>query len=510
MKKVRKLICMLLVAVLTLSCFVGCKDSKETASEDGGKVKLKWVFGGPGKLEDSDRVWALFNEKLQDYLPGVEVEFVCIPNSDYAEKWRLMAASQEKVDIAWVSWALNFEDEVAKGSYMDLTELIDKYGQDMKAEFPEWLLDLTSIDGKIYAIPNYQMMRNPVGFEVDKAHVDKGWIDLAKAEEVLMLDRPWTKEDFKVFEDYLITMLDSGEKVKYVSSGFLKRAPIYIGMPAKGVETITCNAVVLNGDDECKVYDLLKDFPEKDGYYELMYDWYQKGIIRSDILENPTEKDGDYLLNWTSTLKGAKERAEAKRGKPMEIINMRSNNHIGYKGSSTNTALAATCQHPVEAMKLLNLLNSSKGAELLNLLSYGIEGEHYNKISDDRIEWLGEASLGSSNNKYGYSTWSLGNSLVAYTTQNDPEGWNEYIDKEINKASEPSSLSGFTLDQNPIKLEIAQYNSIMKEYSYLDSGTVPNYKELLAERNDKLVKAGSEKIVEEVRRQVNEWLKTKK
>ena len=58
-------------------------------------------------------------------------------------------------------------------------------------------------------------------------------------------------------------------------------------------------------------------------------------------------------------------------------------------------------------------------------------------------------------------------------------------------------------------MEIAQYQAIMKEYEYLDAGTTPNYKEKLKERNAKLKAGGSDKIVEEVQRQVNKWMKSK-
>ena len=79
----------------------------------------------------------------------------------------------------------------------------------------------------------------------------------------------------------------------------------------------------------------------------------------------------------------------------------------------------------------------------------------------------------------------------------------------MNVNADPSPLIGFTLDTTPIKLELAQYSSIMKEYEYVTLGTNDNWKELIAERNAKLKKAGSDKIVEEVRRQIEEWKKVK-
>ncbi|MBQ8588212.1 MAG: ABC transporter substrate-binding protein [Clostridia bacterium] len=199
-----------------------------------------------------------------------------------------------------------------------------------------------------------------------------------------------------------------------------------------------------------------------------------------------------------------------KHGKPMEIINLYGLPTIGYKSSNTNTAIAASSQHPERAMQVINLMNSKRGKDLINLLTYGIEGKHYEKLNDDQINWLEPAIPGSSDNRYGFENWVIGNTMNTYTTQSDPEGWNEYIHEEINMKAEMSRLRGFTLDTKPIKLELSQYDAKLKEYAYLDKGTTPNYKELLKERNQKLKEAGSDKIVAEVQRQIDEWVKNGK
>lgn len=506
----KRILFVLLACFVLISSLSGCQPTKTT--DDGNKqVELHWVFGGPGKLEDSDRVWQEFNTQLADYLPNTSVKFTCIPHADFAEKWRLMSAAQENVDIAWVSWALNFVEEVNKGSYMDITDLVNEYGQDMKADFPDWLLGLTTINGKVYAIPNYQMMASPTGFSIDKHHVDNGWLDIKAAEELFASDKVLHKEDYKMFEEYIQKTQENGEQVKYISTQFLTRAiKNRIGLPAGGFEGIVANAVLARDEEGYKVYDRNVDFPDNYEYYDLVSEWYKKGYIRPDILENPTEASGAYLLDWTSIFKGTAERVSTKLGRPMEVFTMDGNLYVTHKGSSTNTAIASTSKNPVRAMQLLNIMNSKKGADLLNLLTYGFEGEHYKKVSDTSIEWLGAGVPGASDNKYGYENWALGNALVTYTTQSDPEGWNEYIHEDINMKAKMSRLSGFSIDLKPIKLQIAQYNAVMKEYEYIDKGTTPNYKELLEERNAKLIEAGSQQIIQEVQRQIDEWVAKQK
>lgn len=522
-KKLTRLLAMLLCIVMALS-LAACDTTEQKPEETKGTVKdpvsttastpteetlepveLTWIFGGPGKLEDSDRVWEEFNKKLAEYLPNTTVKFVSIPTADYAEKWRLMSAGREECDIVWFMWSLNLQDEVAKGAYLPLTDLIEQYGQDMKADLPEWIFNATTVDGEIYAIPCLQQMAKPVGITIPAAHVEKGWLNLEAAEAVFRKETPLTKEDFKIFEDYFEKVKQSGEDVHYVSDQFMTAAVKRIGYPLGYYETVVANAKILRYGDEYKVFDYVTDYPESKAFWELAHEWYEKGYLRPDALENPTEVKTEVLLRQASNLRGAEETESAAYGQPMKIFSLEDQAYITASVPPTDYAISSTSKNPERAMMLLNLMNSAKGAELMNLLTYGIEGEHYNKISETQIEWLGEEAPGSANNRYGYNHWMLGNSLVTYVTSDQEADYNAYID-EVNKSAMMSRLSGFVLDREPIKVEIANYEAIYKEYVYLDYGTTPNYKELLAERDAKMKAAGSDKIIAEVQRQIDEWV----
>lgn len=90
-------------------------------------------------------------------MPNTSVEFEVIPYADFAEKWRLMSASKEEVDLVWVGWMLNLYEEAQKGSLMALDELLP-LATDLTSELPEYLFDLAKVNGKIYCVPNYQIM----------------------------------------------------------------------------------------------------------------------------------------------------------------------------------------------------------------------------------------------------------------------------------------------------------------------------------------------------------------
>src|SRR5690606_34281689 len=113
-----------------LSCFlivmisfvmVGCsKDNKSKADPDE-KVTLQWLVPSIDQ-PDQDKAWAAFNEKLKEYLPNTTVEFENVTIPEYAQRWQLVAAGREPIDIAWSFWSTPLVQEVQKGAYMDLTD----------------------------------------------------------------------------------------------------------------------------------------------------------------------------------------------------------------------------------------------------------------------------------------------------------------------------------------------------------------------------------------------------
>lgn len=511
--KLIRITALVLSLMLIIGTVAGC-NKKETATNDDGNVTLKWVMSANGEMKDCERVWAEFNKQLQNYMPGTTIEFELIPYSDFAEKWNLMSASREKVDLVWVGWMLNLDEEVRKGSFMPLDDLL-KYAPEMTAEIPANVLDLCRVKGELYAIPCYQMMTGlPYGYKVPKDLADEYGLDHEKIAELFANDKRPSKEDFKPFEEWLERLKQAGKLGKGVSKKFLDYIMGYMKGNGPMRAQVAANAYVDISNDDLKVYDFITHKNNMD-YYDLVTEWFNKGYIRKDILSltditlDEGKKDG-YVLWADSCFKGASETDSKKYG--MEVIStpIFDKFTVSHQRPSTNTAIAKTSENPEKAMEFLNLMNSTKGKDLFNLLVYGLEGEHYKKIDDTKIEWLLESAPGTSSDMaYGFSAWALGNTFNAYTTQYDVDGWNEYILNEVNANAYVSPLAGFSLDRQPIKLELAQYDAIFSEYLYLDLGATKNYKELLEERNEKIKKAGSDKILKEVQRQIDEWKKTK-
>jgi len=81
------------------------------------------------------------------------------------------------------------------------------------------------------------------------------------------------------------------------------------------------------------------------------------------------------------------------------------------------------------------------------------------------------------------------------------------VDKGIAEA-DISPIMGFTFDRKPVENEIAQVNTVAKEYGNLNRGMVEDTDATLAEYKSKLQEAGIDKIIAEAQRQIDAWTKT--
>jgi putative aldouronate transport system substrate-binding protein len=172
-------------------------------------------------------------------------------------------------------------------------------------------------------------------------------------------------------------------------------------------------------------------------------------------------------------------------------------------------AICATSQHPVEAMKVLEMLNTNK--EVYRLLSHGIEGMHWEWVNEE-LDVIGPPA-GQTDDELGWSPgtdWMFGNQfLAAYKDEEVArlDAWEET--RRINASATPHILLGFTFDRKPVETEIAQYSAIAAEYcDPVLNGWVPfegNYETCV----ERVKEAGIETIMAEAQKQIDEWLASK-
>ena len=501
--KMKKFITALLLVAVFCTLFAGCGEKAEVSSVS--EVKLKWILGGPGKQADSDEVWESFNQKLQSKLPNTKVEFVVIATPDYAEKWKLIAASGEKVDIAWAGWMLNFEEQVRRGSFLPISELLQKYAPKLSQSIPNWVWETMEFDGERYGIPNYQMMvsrkcaiRTPEelanGF-LDKEKIQKAFDNWMSGETSALTD-----ECFDAIEDYCAKLKEAGK----LGLGISPDSFDWLG--GVNAQTLGTYGYVTKENDKV----VIKNVNDKLlNLYKRIQQLYSKGYIRRDVLtiqdynKDKGKKDGYvmWIHNYDDYTKSAEE---IQYGMPIHYITY-GNVTRYYKPGGTNTVLARTSENPERAMQLLEIINDENDKELYNLLVYGIEGKHYTKTGEKTIKTLNYVGTPKLDSAYGISKWIIGNTFNAYDTQSDIPGYGDYVKGELNAKADESILAGFKFDSTPIATELAQIASVENEFKGLKWGVYQDDENRFNQKVAKLKQCGIDKVFSEVQRQLDEW-----
>ena len=120
------------------------------------------------------------------------------------------------------------------------------------------------------------------------------------------------------------------------------------------------------------------------------------------------------------------------------------------------TAINAQTKHPEKAVELLNLINTDE--YLRNLLNYGLEGEHWDKVdvpADEAAEAEGKPYVYENKIKlneetrknYSVSYWVQGGLFNTYVLENEPvDKWATF--KEFNDSSVEAPSFGFDFGQH--------------------------------------------------------------
>lgn len=498
MKKCMKIISLIMAAIMLFAC-CGCDKAEKTASDD---ITLKWIMPGPGKQEDYDKVMTEFNKKLQEYMPGVTLEIETFPWNEYAQKVLLMQTSGEKVDIVNTA-PLSFGAEVSKGSFMDITQLVDEKCKELKDIYVDYMWDYTSVDGKIYAVPSDQGICRTNGLYVPKALSDKYW-DIEKAQEILTSNSTMTEECYDVIEEYLSNVKASGN----IRKGMQETAQYAF----KGYESLFGDFAVRLDDEKCEVV-YLYDTPEMKLFIEKMADWYKKGYIRKDALSSYQEQnyigsETGYIMWIGSGHMNAAKTATMQYGFDIDVAELYKK-YVGYNNAGAGgNAVMASCKNPDKAVELLNIVNSNR--DMYRLLVYGIEGDHYEKIGDNRAKLEYGGGNASSSDRYGLWGYAVGNTFLGFESEIHPEGWYEYLSDLPNNVEVKSNLIGFIPDSSSFTSEAAQITSIRKEFApSLIAGVQENYKERYDEFMKKIKQAGVDKIKKELQKQIDAYRASK-
>ncbi len=483
----------LLAVLLAATCISGVAGCKQTA----GKPEITWCLPGSMtqiKEDNQQRVEDAANKIIAEAGIEATLKLKMIDNASFTEKMRLMSSSGENYDLALTSsWLNPIDDNVNRGGFMELNELIDKYGSAIKEKVDERAWEAAEYDGKIMAIPSQNAYATTKSYVFKKDLVDKYNIDYKNIH---------TLEELESFLKVV------KENEPGITPAFASQNRDIPGSENPDL-TPVCSGLGWDEVNQKLVYKY--EDPVTLEKYRKVNEYYKKGYIAKDAAIK-----SDYM-------------SEVKTGKYGVISNpgiytedgSKSTNAYGYdcvesyisttymttsSFQSTMTAVNSGSKNPELAMQILNLV--WENPKLSNLLAYGIEGENYTVVDNSNPD-MPEVSVKSGSEQ----TWGISHNYIGPLFDQWGSEWNsrEAIENimKTNYDAKTSGLYGFRLDKEPIKTKLVQISSIITEVNQVFyTGSMSNFDEYVNEVNQRLKAAGIEDVYKEVQSQIDAW-KTK-
>lgn len=163
-------------------------------------------------------------------------------------------------------------------------------------------------------------------------------------------------------------------------------------------------------------------------------------------------------------------------------------------------AISATSEDPESGLKFLNWLYASE--ENHALFHYGIEGTHYTKVGDNRIE---QVKGDDGNPLYVMDTWMTGYAPYLYWGKDSTDSNIDYMTyRSDNYVISPAA--GFIFDASPVQSELTNLQTEIISSIYPIKVGMVSYEDNIDAAIEKLKAAGLDKYMEEYRTQFQAYL----
>lgn len=472
--------------LFSAGCAKGGEDSAAT-NDPNAEVTLKW-YVPCATQEDNGMVYEAANKIIKEKI-NAEVEFIPVEFGSYDQKLQVINAGRDEYDISFTSnWLNNYYQNVEKGNIIALDELLPEYAPELYQQIDQKFWDGVRVQGKIYGVINQQILAREGGWSVPEKFA----------------------QEFNYDVSQIVTLEDVEEWIRLVQSKYPECNtlpasiwPTYAQMV--GIEEFlgesAPSAIRYNEEGKPVVFNqfLSDEFKE---YIQTRKKWNEEGLTQKVLVEpeNAVEQyKNDQIITPIGAMNtykpGLEDETEAQT-KVRPVFNRIGGALLTTSGAAASlNSIADTSKNPERTMMLLNLVNTDK--ELYNLLSFGIEGRHYTKLSDTRIEL-------SEENRYIVANWAIGSVYNSYLYGNQADTtWEET--KEINNNATISPIYGFAPNLTPVNVQLTNCKTAVKEYlDTLDQG-VGDTDDLYPKFIQKLEDAGVQEVIDEMQKQIDEW-----
>lgn len=497
----KRILSMLLAATMVLSMF-GCGASEETTTvkEESSTVEeateatevaqqepvtLKFHTSAP-EQKDQQAVFDELNKYFQEkYNTTVEWTFM---GGEYEDKIGVIIGSGEEYDACFTSnWKNDYLTNVEREAFVDISGMLADYPA-LYASMPEAFWDAATIKGGIYAVPNQQITARQIATTIPTEYLEgTGYTaaDIESAES--LLDLKGYLEAAKENYGALFGGIEWDQLAYYLGYEMLGSVDLGIGVKYG-------DSKVVNVYDTEEFKQVCKELAElqKMGLYD-----DQQAVDLDYALSQRTAKRSSITYGGTMKPGGDVETSQ-RYGYPCT----QTGSGTAYLTTggilATMWGVSSTSQHPDRVLQILELLATDP--YVMNLISYGIEGVHYEFIDDAKttIRSIEDGGYAPS-----YS-WAFGNVFLTHVYEGQPtDVWEQTA--ELNATAEVSPLMGFSYSMANVEAEAANIVNVVQSYKGIMTGTLDvdaTQKEMV----EKMNVADMEAVIADAQAQIDTFL----
>ena len=447
---------------------------------------------------DQEMVEKAANEILEKNI-GLHLKFYFLDSDNFEQKMQVMSNAGEEYDIVSTNYYMNkYIPNISRGAFLNVKDMLKEYAPDILAKQDQTAWDaVTMTDGGIYVIPGQNPWTFDTTYAFRKDLVEKYGFDVSKVKNIHDLEP--MLEIIKKNEPDVIPVFATAD-------GVIKgRGPEAQYDEIDGIQNVLF-------DTQTKKVVSSYDLEHTTDYYKTLNDFYKKGYIAKDAASRNQggneKKSGKYFVvsgpnEYTggskSTSQFGYECVEALLG----------TSKVKTTGiTQSMVAISSSSKQPENALKVLNEI--WRNPELSNLLAYGIKDVHYKVTANEGTDHPSVLPATGDDQRWCIYHNSLGPLWDQWDSPwNTSEALLEMQRK--NKESERSELLGFTFEQEPIKVQLAEIASIQKEAKQvLETGSMDDFNAYYDNFKKRLDAAGLQDVIKEIQKQYDDWAAKKK
>ena len=447
-----------------------------------------------------DAINAITREKI-----NAEVHINILEMGNYVPQLNLILSSNEKMDlmVTLPGESAHFNSMSSQNQLTDLSQLLPEYAPELLELVPKSWLEGTTVDGRILSVTSYGDKATPLGFACRTDILEKTGIQPENLK---------TADDFEALFDKVlevapeVTPLGVGNKKILTTPYLIDSEGNFVKYDSLGDSDNALIGIMESDDNKVQNNYLRPEFVDTASRFA---SWYEKGYVYKDGANVDETAEAQVAANTVFGLfktlpAGAQASVSATCGHDMTIVYLDSEPLISTELIRKFTwAVPTTATEPEAAVAFMNLLFTD--AEVLNLLTWGIEGVHYQTLEDGTIDFMDGEDVNSCGYYIGDQTAILGNGFLAKVRAgSDPDLRAQ--SEAMNLSAKVSEFLGFSFTSDGFENQIAGITNAVQEYRpALASGlfTEDYYNEFIKKLND----SGTQEYMESIQEQLDEWLK---